>query len=117
MIAVACAQGAYFLATGVWSLVDIQSFQRVTGRKTDLWLVRVVGVLVAALGSALLWNGVSGPVSQPMALAAALSAFGLMAVELVYVLRRVISPVYAVDAGLELAFLLWWAAELSVGRG
>jgi hypothetical protein len=29
------AQGLYYLATGVWPLVSIETFQRVTGRKTD----------------------------------------------------------------------------------
>lgn len=48
--AVARAQSAYFLATGVWPLVHRRSFEDVTGEKTDFWLVRVVGGLTAVLG-------------------------------------------------------------------
>jgi hypothetical protein len=37
--AVALVQGAFYVATGVWALVDLDSFMAVTGPKTDLWLV------------------------------------------------------------------------------
>ena len=40
----AIAQGVYFAATGVWPLIDMRSFERVTGPKADKWLVRTVGV-------------------------------------------------------------------------
>jgi hypothetical protein len=33
--------------TGLWPLVSIGTFQQVTGPKTDLWLVKTVGVLIA----------------------------------------------------------------------
>jgi hypothetical protein len=48
-------QGAYYLATGIWPLVSVETFQWVTGPKTDHlpsgyeadhWLVMTVGVLV-----------------------------------------------------------------------
>lgn len=51
---VAYVQGIYFLATGIWSLVHIASFQKVTGPKTDLWLVKTVGLLVIAIGAGLI---------------------------------------------------------------
>ena len=41
-------------ATGIWPLLDIESFQDVTGSKTDLWLVRTVGVLVAVIDGVVL---------------------------------------------------------------
>jgi hypothetical protein len=53
-------QGLYFLLTGVWPLVSVETFQLVTGRKTDHlqspnpseadhWLVMTVGALVTVL--------------------------------------------------------------------
>src|SRR5438270_11614006 len=39
-------QGVYYLLTGVWPLVSIDTFQMVTGPKTDLWLVQTVGALI-----------------------------------------------------------------------
>src|SRR4051794_8424917 len=50
-------QGIYFALTGLWPIVSITTFQMVTGPKTDHlvtgdeadhWLVKTVGVLVAA---------------------------------------------------------------------
>jgi hypothetical protein len=40
----------YFFVTGVWPLVSIDSFQKLTGPTIDLWLVRTAGVLVGAIG-------------------------------------------------------------------
>jgi len=34
----AIGQGVYFAATGVWPLLDIESFERVTGPKVDKWM-------------------------------------------------------------------------------
>src|SRR5436305_6669143 len=47
-------QGLYYLATGVWPLVSMDTFLMVTGPKTDLWLVDTVGVLVGVIGLVLL---------------------------------------------------------------
>jgi hypothetical protein len=46
----ATTQAAYYLMTGLWPLFHRRSFEAVTGPKTDYWLVRTVGVLVAAIG-------------------------------------------------------------------
>jgi uncharacterized membrane protein HdeD (DUF308 family) len=47
-------QGAYFVVTGLWSLAHYRSFEALTGRKTDRWLVRTVGLLVVVIGAVLL---------------------------------------------------------------
>ncbi|MFH5804425.1 hypothetical protein ACG2DA_10255, partial [Alienimonas sp. DA493] len=49
-------QGLYYVATGVWPLVHIRSFEFVTGPKTDDWLVQTVGALVLAIGGTLLYG-------------------------------------------------------------
>jgi hypothetical protein len=50
----AMGQGTYYLATGLWPLASMRSFEAVTGRKRDRWLVRTVGLLAVAFGSLLL---------------------------------------------------------------
>ena len=57
MLKLAVIQGVFYLATGIWPLLDIVRFQLVTGPKTDLWLVRTVGVLVTVVGAVLLLAG------------------------------------------------------------
>lgn len=42
--------GAFMLATGMWPLLSIKSFQAVTGPKEDLWLVKTVGCLLTVAG-------------------------------------------------------------------
>jgi hypothetical protein len=44
----AVTQGVYYVATGIWPLLDIESFERITGPKADRWLVKTVGALVTA---------------------------------------------------------------------
>ena len=45
-------QGLYFLATGVWPLVSLRTFEGVTRPRVDSWLVKSVSVLVSAIGDA-----------------------------------------------------------------
>jgi len=81
----AMAQGAYYAATGVWALADIESFQVVTGPKADQWLVKTVGVLVTAIGGALALAGWRRRVTPEIRLLAVSSALGLAGIDIYYV--------------------------------
>jgi hypothetical protein len=111
-------QGIYFLITGVWPLVSIQSFQAVTGRKTDHlvtgsesdhWLVNTVGVLVTANSVVLLAAAWRRRVTIDVATLGIASGMGLTAIDLIYVSRGTISAVYLTDAALESMFVVAWA--------
>lgn len=106
---VAVAQGSYYLVTGIWPLLHMRSFVAVTGPKTDLWLVRTVGALVAGVGIGVLRAGVRGRVPRDLRLVAVLSAAGLVAVEMPTVARGRISPIYLMDAFAEGVLLAGWA--------
>ena len=41
-------QGIFYLLTGIWPVLHIESFMAVTGPKTDIWLVKTVGLLKTA---------------------------------------------------------------------
>ena len=43
--AAALTQGVFYLATGLWPIVHLPSFERVTGRKKEKWLVKAMGGL------------------------------------------------------------------------
>src|SRR5438067_2423093 len=94
-------QGLYYLLTGAWSLINIVNFQNVTGPKTDLWLVRTVGILVAVAGAVLLSAGLRRQKTLEVGLLATGCAAALLAVDLVYVLKGVLSKVYLLDAAAE----------------
>src|SRR3954447_3194547 len=99
--AVAVAQAIFYVLTGVWSLVGIRSFQKVTGPKVDVWLVKTVGVLVIVIGGVIGLAGCRKRVTPEVALLATGSAAGLAAIDVVYVARRRIRPVYLLDAAAE----------------
>jgi hypothetical protein len=104
----ALIQGLFYLATGVWPLLDIVSFQEVTGPKTDLWLVRTVGVLVAVVGAVLLLSYRSRRLADELIVLAVGCALGLAAIDLIYSLSGRISAVYLADAGAEIGLAVLW---------
>jgi len=105
---VALAQGTYYVLTGVWSLVHIRSFQAVTGPKTDLWLVKTVGVLVLAIGGVLCSAGLRRQAAPEIPSLAVGSAVGLAGIDVVYVARRRIARIYLLDALAECLFAVFW---------
>jgi hypothetical protein len=108
----ALAQGGYYFVTGVWPIVSIETFQKVAGRKTDLWLVKTVGLLVVTIGAVLLWAGGTGNVIGQTAALAIGSALALTIIDVWYVRRRVISPIYLADALAELILIGGWGAAI-----
>ncbi len=106
-------QGAYYAATGIWALVDIESFQVVTGPKVDLWLVKTVGVLVTAIGGALGLAGWRRRVTPEVRFLAVGSALGLAGIDIYYVAKKRIARIYLVDAAAELAMAAAWGVPTS----
>ena len=104
----ALGQGFYYLATGVWPLVSMRSFEAVTGPKLDRWLVNTVGVLVSVIGITLLLAGRRERVTAEPALLAAGSAAGLAAVDTVYASKGRISKVCLLDAIVEVILVAAW---------
>jgi hypothetical protein len=101
-------QGVYFLATGIWPLLDRRSFERVTGPKADFWLAQTVGVLVGVAGGVLLLAEKRNRLTRELELLAVGSAAGLGLVDVVFSLRGRISKVYLVDAAVEAALVAGW---------
>jgi hypothetical protein len=111
------AQGAYYLVTAIWPLVSVESFQLVTGRKTDHlvtgreadhWMLNTISALIIAIGLVFIIAALRRKASVEVACLGALSATALASVDIVYVARRTIAPIYLVDAAAELILLLLW---------
>ena len=107
------AQGVFYLLTGLWAIVHLPSFEAVTGPKTDDWLVKTVGVLVTVIGGVLVLAARRQRVTAEIALLAAGSALGLAGIDLVDALSGVISPIYLLDAAVEIVIALLWVAARS----
>jgi len=112
----AVLQGAYFFLTGIWPLISIHTFQKVTGPKTDLWLVKTVGSLVAVIGLVIFLAGLRGSVTIEVVVLGVCSCAALAAVDVNYSLRGVISRIYLLDAVLEIALILLWVGSLAANR-
>lgn len=112
LVALAAIQGTFYAATGVWGLVDLDSFQFVTGPKNDLWLVRAVSVLVLAIGGVLMVAAARLHVAFELVLLAMGSALGLSIIDVVYATAGTIRDVYLLDAAIEVAFALAWGYAL-----
>ena len=106
----ALAQAIFYVVTGVWPLVSIRTFEAVTGPKADRWLVKTVGVLVTVIGAVLGLAGWRRRTTPEVALLATGSAMGLAGIDIVYVAKRRISPIYLLDAMVELALAAAWGA-------
>jgi hypothetical protein len=111
---VALLQGIYFFVFGIWPILHMKSFLIVTGPKTDLWLVRTVGLILAVIGVALIFAQVNAEINTSLIILAIGSALSLAVIEVVYVTRRVISPIYLGDAAAEFVLIAWWVLSLAL---
>jgi hypothetical protein len=108
----ALAHGAYLLAAGVWPVLHLRSFAKVTGPKPEGWLSKGVGMSWANLGAALVAAGARGKVSQELRLVAASTALSVAGMDFWYAgVRRRISPVFLVNGLVELGFAAAWVAS------
>src|ERR1041385_8337352 len=105
---VALAQGLYFFISGIWPILSMKTFLAVTGPKTDLWLVKTVGIILAVIGGVLIFAQVNAQINMAIIILGIGSALSLAIVEFVYVAKKVISPIYLGDAILELILIGWW---------
>ena len=108
LITVAWAQAVYFGVTGLWPILHIDSFQKVTGPKRDLWLVRTVGALIVVVAVAIGVAAYHRRFTAEMVVLAVGGAAALAAVDVIYVARRVIAPVYLLDAAAEAVLIGGW---------
>jgi hypothetical protein len=105
---IAVAQGITYIATGLWPVVHLRSFEAVTGPKLEGWLVKTVGLLVTAIGATLLVGRSDPGAERTIRVLGMTSAAALAGVDVYYAGKRRIKRVYFADAALELAFVVAW---------
>jgi hypothetical protein len=99
--------GLYYALTAIWPLIDMNSFELITGKKTDHWLVKTVSIMI--LGSAIVflisgWQNEGS--TEVIKLLATMNTVGLFLIDIIYVTKKRIRRVYLVDAVIELLFLM-----------
>ena len=110
-------QGVYYLLTGLWPIISVESFQQVTGRKTDHlvtgrdadhWLLNSVSALIVANAVVFLAAAWRGRISIDVRNLAVATAVALTSIDVIYVYRRAIFPIYLADAFVEIVLILGW---------
>jgi len=114
-------QGLFYFCTAAWPILSIRTFQLVTGPKTDHmltgnegdhWLVNTVAVLLLASSLVYLTTAFRKTLSFEVVLLLILNAVALTVIDVVYVGRDVIRPVYLLDAAVEVVFIVIWCIYL-----
>lgn len=94
-------QGWYYILTGAWPLLSRRSFEAVTGRKYDWWLVQMVGLLALTNGVVLATGASTERISTETLRLSLLSACSFAAIDVLYALKGRISKIYLADAVVE----------------
>ena len=103
-----CMHSIYYLLTGLWPLMHIESFLMVTGEKIDIWLVKTVGILTLAIAIPIAQSTWNDSIGKETVLLGCMSTAGFICIDVNYVLHNTISPIYLADALPEFLLLLGW---------
>ena len=98
------AQAIYYGITGLWPVLHITSFIFVTGPKTDIWLVKMVGLLTIAIAITL-FSSYKRPGSTIRTLSIA-SALAYASIDVIYYFNGPLNIVYLIDAVVEMIIVL-----------
>jgi hypothetical protein len=120
-------QGLYFFATGVWPILSVRTFQLVTGKKSDHliaeppteadhWMLFTISGLIIAISIVIVAAAWRRRASADTALLGVVSAIALTIIDVVYVARGTIRPIYLADAAVEVVIIATWAAVLLKGQ-
>jgi hypothetical protein len=109
-------QGPIYIASGLWPILHLRSFEKVTGPKFDGWLVKTVGGLLAVTGASLIAGGVRQRPARAVRVLGIGTAAVLGLIDVVFASRGRISRVYLADAALQAGIVAAWLVGLSLRR-
>lgn len=101
-------QAVYYIITGGWPLIDIDSFMFVTGSKTDLWLVKMVGLLSLVIGIALVYYYAAVKDKIIGGILGIGASVSFILIDVIYATKDVISNIYLSDSAVQIVFLMVW---------
>jgi sulfite exporter TauE/SafE len=103
-------QGLYYFITGLWALLSMRTFEKVTGPKTDHWLVKTIGLMLVVIGLALITGGVRKTITPEKAVLGVGTAGALLGIDVFNVSIKKIPRIYLLDAVAELILIVGWIA-------
>ena len=112
MATAASVEGWFYAVSGLWPVINIRSFEWVTGPKVDRWLVKTVGLLLTAIGGVQIAAARRSEVPRELAILGVGSPLALLLIDLTYVAKRRISKVYLLDALAQAGLIGLWVAAI-----
>ena len=110
---ISAIQGLYYFVTGLWPIVYMDGFLAFTGPKTDLWLVRTMGLMLIVSGIVLM---LAAAHRRQRSMETAALGIGVAVVlagaDIFFALTGQIPGVYLLDAAVEVLFLILWTRYL-----
>ncbi|MDP8955730.1 MAG: hypothetical protein M3N24_02045 [Actinomycetota bacterium] len=116
MATAASVEGWFYAISGLWPVINIRSFEWVTGPKVDRWLVKTVGLLLTAIGGVQIAAARRGDIPQDLTILGVGAPLALLLIDLTYVAKRRISKVYLLDALAQLGLIGLWGAAVASAR-
>jgi hypothetical protein len=101
----------FYLVSGVWPILHMRSFEAVSGRKTDRWLVKTVSSLIVVTGGVIGSAGTKNRITPEVVGLAIGSSASLATIDVVYVFRGRISKVYLLDALAQALLIVGWVVK------
>jgi hypothetical protein len=105
-------QGIYYLVTGLWPILHINSFMMVTGYKTEQWLVKMVGALTVSISLLLITIALRRKMAIEDIILILSACISYAAIDIAYSLTGTISIIYLADAFIEILILIFWTKWL-----
>lgn len=100
-------QGVYYFITAIWPLLHIQSFEAVTGKKRNHWLVYTAASLLLVSSIVYLYSGLkNAPVPVETIILSAGNALALTVIDIVFVFLHKIRKIYLLDASVEILLII-----------
>lgn len=111
------AHAAYFILGSLWPILHSKSFQWVTGKKKDVWLVKTVALLLTTVGGVIGQAGAKDRITPEITALGIGSSASLTIIDFWYVAQGRIRKVYLLDALGNILLIGGWIAALKGSRG
>jgi hypothetical protein len=86
----------------------MKSFMVVTGPKTDLWLVKLIGGLTVSISVVIFITGIRNRIHWESLLVILISSLSYLLTDIINASYGIISKIYLCDALLQVIFIVTW---------
>ena len=109
---IAAVQAAYFIPFSILGLLHRRSFEWITGKKQDYWLVRTVCLLLISVGGVIGRAGATNRVTPEIAALGIGSSASLAAIDIWYGGKGRIRRIYLLDALANAGLIGGWSVAI-----